>query len=95
MREKIAAARRRAFECAEDDLVLEDGKVSIAGVPGKFVKLGELASQANPMRGAVEPGTEPGLESTQVFRAADGRDRERRPRHDRRDRPGDLRDRRS
>jgi aerobic carbon-monoxide dehydrogenase large subunit len=29
--------------------------------------LGELAMRANPMRGAVRPGTEPGLESTQYF----------------------------
>jgi CO/xanthine dehydrogenase Mo-binding subunit len=29
--------------------------------------LGDLARQANPMRGAVQPGTEPGLESTQYF----------------------------
>jgi CO/xanthine dehydrogenase Mo-binding subunit len=29
--------------------------------------LGELAVKANPLRGAVEPGTEPGLESTQYF----------------------------
>src|SRR6266853_993605 len=55
------------FECSEDDLVIDDGKVSIVGIPEKFVKLGDLANQANPMRGAVEPGTEPGLESTQYF----------------------------
>ncbi|NIQ29193.1 MAG: molybdopterin-dependent oxidoreductase, partial [Acidobacteria bacterium] len=27
----------------------------------------ELAVRANPMRGAVEPGTEPGLEATNYF----------------------------
>jgi carbon-monoxide dehydrogenase large subunit len=47
--------------------VLADGKVSIAGIPEKFIRLGELAQRANPMRGAVKPGTEPGLESTQYF----------------------------
>jgi CO/xanthine dehydrogenase Mo-binding subunit len=47
--------------------VLEDGKVSIVGIPEKFVRLGDLANMANPMRGAVQPGTEPGLESTQYF----------------------------
>ncbi len=56
-----------AFECSEDDLVIEDGKVSIVGIPGKSITLGELAQRANPMRGAVKPGTEPGLESTQYF----------------------------
>ncbi|OPY96545.1 xanthine dehydrogenase [Bradyrhizobium sacchari] len=72
--EASAAVRRKAlklasdaFECAEEDLVLADGKVSIAGIPGKFIRLGELAQRANPMRGAVKPGTEPGLESTQYF----------------------------
>src|SRR4029079_7578813 len=50
-----------------DDLVMADGKVSIAGIPGKFLTLSALAQHANPMRGAVKPGTEPGLESTQYF----------------------------
>jgi CO/xanthine dehydrogenase Mo-binding subunit len=47
--------------------VLANGEVSIAGVPGNAVRLGDLAMRANPMRGAVRPGTEPGLESTQYF----------------------------
>jgi aerobic carbon-monoxide dehydrogenase large subunit len=47
--------------------VIADGKVSIVGIPEKFIRLGELAQRANPMRGAVKPGTEPGLESTQYF----------------------------
>jgi len=55
------------FECAEADLVIDDGKVSIIGIPEKFISLGDLARQANPMRGAVQPGTEPGLEATQYF----------------------------
>ena len=42
-------------------------RVAIVGVPGKTVRLGELALKANPMRGAVRPGTEPGLESTEYF----------------------------
>jgi carbon-monoxide dehydrogenase large subunit len=37
------------------------------GVPGKAVRLGELAVKANPMRGAVRPGSEPGLEATRYF----------------------------
>ena len=39
----------------------------IVGVPGRSVRLSELAMKANPMRGAVKPGSEPGLESTQYF----------------------------
>jgi len=67
VREKILKVAAEHFECAEEDLELADGQVSIVGVPGRAVRLGELAVKANPMRGAVKPGTEPGLESTQYF----------------------------
>ena len=67
VRTKILRVAAEHFECAEDDLVLADGKVAIAGVPGRSIALGELAVQANPMRGAVAPGTEPGLEATSYF----------------------------
>lgn len=67
VRKKILRVASEHFECAEADLVIEDGAVSIAGVPGRRIMLGELAVQANPMRGAVAPGTEPGLEATSYF----------------------------
>jgi aerobic carbon-monoxide dehydrogenase large subunit len=67
VRQKILRTAATHFECAEEDLVLGDGAVSVAGVPGRSIKLGALAEQANPMRGAVEPGTEPGLEATSYF----------------------------
>jgi carbon-monoxide dehydrogenase large subunit len=67
VRQKALKLASDAFECSEDDLIVADGKVSIIGIPEKFVRLGELAQRANPMRGAVKPGTEPGLESTQYF----------------------------
>jgi carbon-monoxide dehydrogenase large subunit len=67
VRAKILKAAAEHFECAEADLVLEDGRVSIAGVPEKHVTLGALARMANPLRGAVKPGTEPGLEATRYF----------------------------
>jgi aerobic carbon-monoxide dehydrogenase large subunit len=67
VRQKALKLASDAFECAEEDLVLADGKISIVGIPEKFISLGELAKRANPMRGAVKPGTEPGLESTQYF----------------------------
>jgi len=35
--------------------------------PGLLVTLADLAARANPLRGAVRPGTEPGLESTAYF----------------------------
>jgi carbon-monoxide dehydrogenase large subunit len=67
VRKKALKLASEAFECSEDDLVVADGKISITGIPEKFIRLGELAQRANPMRGAVKPGTEPGLESTQYF----------------------------
>jgi aerobic carbon-monoxide dehydrogenase large subunit len=67
VRQKILRLAAEHFECAEEDLEIADGAVSVVGVPGQAVKLGALALKANPMRGAVRPGTEPGLESTQYF----------------------------
>jgi carbon-monoxide dehydrogenase large subunit len=67
VRQKIIKLAAEHFECAEEDIEIGNGEASVVGVPGKAVKLGELALKANPMRGAVRPGTEPGLESTQYF----------------------------
>ena len=67
VRRKILKLAAEHFECAEEDLEIANGAVSIVGVPGKTIKLGELALKANPMRGAVPPGTEPGLEATRYF----------------------------
>jgi CO/xanthine dehydrogenase Mo-binding subunit len=69
---KLLRLAAEHFECREDDLVLADGKVHVAGVPDMSVNIGDLATKANPMRGAVRPGTEPGLESTQYFGPASG-----------------------
>ena len=67
VRKKILKNAGEHFEAAEEDLVIEDGKVYVKGVKEKFIKLGELAQLANPLRGAVKPGTEPGLEATDYF----------------------------
>ena len=67
VRAKVLKAAAEHFECAEADLVLADGKVTLAGVPERAITLGELARLANPLRGAVKPGTEPGLEATRYF----------------------------
>ena len=90
VRQKILKLAAEHFECAEEDLEIVDGKVSVVGVPGQSVKLGELAARANPMRGAVKPGTEPGLEIDAIFRTVRRRHCKRRARHDRRSRPADL-----
>lgn len=67
VRVKILQTAAEHFECAESDLVIGGGKVSLVGVPGKSISLGELADLANPTRGAVAPGSEPGLEATRYF----------------------------
>ena len=67
VRQKILRTAAEHFECAEADLVIGSGRVAIAGVPGRSIALGELAVMANPMRGAVAAGTEPGLEATSYF----------------------------
>jgi aerobic carbon-monoxide dehydrogenase large subunit len=67
VRQKILKLAAEHFECAEEDLEIANGAVCVVGVPGQAVTLGALALKANPMRGAVRPGTEPGLESTQYF----------------------------
>jgi CO/xanthine dehydrogenase Mo-binding subunit len=67
VRQKILRTAAEHFECAETDLVIENGAVSVVGVPDRAVKLGTLAGLANPVRGAVTPGTEPGLEATRYF----------------------------
>ena len=67
VRARILKTAAEFFECAEIDLVIEDGKVSILGVPGRAIPLGQLAGHANPMRGAVRAGAEPGLEATSYF----------------------------
>jgi aerobic carbon-monoxide dehydrogenase large subunit len=72
VRQKILKLAAEHFECAEEDLEVANGQVSVVGVPGQAVTLGELAVKANPMRGAVKPGTEPGLESTQYFGPSSG-----------------------
>lgn len=67
VRKKILKLASKVLEAPEDELEIENGQVRVADVPRKSISLGELALLANPLRGAVEPGTEPGLESTAYF----------------------------
>jgi len=67
VRKKILKLASEVLEAPEDELEIEDGKVRVADIPRKSISLGELAVLANPLRGAVEPGTEPGLEATAYF----------------------------
>jgi CO/xanthine dehydrogenase Mo-binding subunit len=67
VRNKILRKASEELEAAEEDLELADGMVRVKGSPQTAIKLGELAARANPLRGAVKPGTEPGLEATDYF----------------------------
>ena len=64
---KVLTLAAEQFDCDEQDLVIEEGQVSEVGQPENKLGLGSLAKMANPMRGAVKPGTEPGLEATCYF----------------------------
>jgi CO/xanthine dehydrogenase Mo-binding subunit len=67
VREKVLRVGGEFLGESPDRLELLGGRVSVRGQPDRSVSLGELASKANPLRGAVQPGTEPGLEATEYF----------------------------
>jgi len=68
VRQKILdIASTQLDNVAQEHLELVDGHVQIIGTPESAIPLGQLAQQANPMRGAVKPGAEPGLESSDYF----------------------------
>jgi carbon-monoxide dehydrogenase large subunit len=67
VREKALALAARLLEVAPDRVMLEGGRVFVRDSVDRGFTLGELASKANPLRGAVTPGTKPGLESTEYF----------------------------
>ena len=67
VRKKILELASKVLEAPVDELELDDGMVRVADIPHKSISLGELALLANPLRVAVQPGTEPGLEATSYF----------------------------
>lgn len=67
VREKIIALAARLLEAPPEQIVLEHGNACVRGALDRSFTLGELARRANPLRGAVTPGTEPGLEATAYF----------------------------
>ncbi len=72
VRRKILKLASKLLEASEEDLELADGTVRVRGVPASAIPLGKLAQEANPLRGAVQPGTEPGLEATAYFGPSSG-----------------------
>ncbi len=67
VRAKIFATASKVLGVPEDQVDLCVGSVCVKGQPEKTISLGELAARANPMRGVVEPGVEPGLEATAYY----------------------------
>jgi len=72
VREKALALGSRLLGVRPGKLVLAGGRVCVRDHPERGIPLGELALKANPLRGAVQPGTEPGLEATAYFGPARG-----------------------
>ena len=68
------SVRKKVLRKASEELGLPEDQIELAGGaarsrkdPSRSVALRDLAARANPLRGAVRPGTEPGLEATEYF----------------------------
>lgn len=68
VRAKMLALAARLLEAHPDDLVLEGGRVSVRGMPGRSVSFRDLARAAGPGQ-PLPPGMEPGLSATHFFEA--------------------------
>lgn len=67
VREKVLTLASSVLKVPHDLLELAGGRVYAKHDETRGISLGELSGKANPLRGAVRPGTEPGLESTAYF----------------------------
>ena len=67
VREKVLTLASSVLSVPPDRLELAGGRVYAKDDEARGISLGELSGKANPLRGAVRPGTEPGLESTAYF----------------------------
>ena len=67
VREKVVTLASSVLNVPSDRLELAGGRVFDREDAERGMSLGELSGKANPLRGAVRPGTEPGLESTAYF----------------------------
>jgi carbon-monoxide dehydrogenase large subunit len=68
VREKILTIASELLEVSRDDLGLEDGRVTVKGVPDSSLSFAEIAEAAAPGPGSRLPeGVEPGLEETDYY----------------------------
>jgi carbon-monoxide dehydrogenase large subunit len=67
VRDKALNLASSLLNVDKDRLTLAGGRVYVKEAPDRGFSLGDLSGKANPLRGAVRPGTEPGLESTAYF----------------------------
>ncbi len=67
VREKVLNLASVVLGQPHDRLELGGGRVFVRDAEDNGLSLGELSGKSNPLRGAVRPGTEPGLESTAYF----------------------------
>ena len=68
VREKALRVAAHLLEVAEDDLEIADGRISVRGVAGMSVGLGDVARAVQGMPGFSLPGgVEPGMEATAHF----------------------------
>jgi len=67
VRKKVLKLASEVLGVDAGELFLECGSVHVKGAPERSLRLGDLARKANPLRGGVAPGTEPGLEATAYF----------------------------
>jgi carbon-monoxide dehydrogenase large subunit len=67
VRDKALTLASQLLNVTAAELHLHRGRIAVRDDPQRGVTLAELASKANPLRGAVRPGTQPGLEATEYF----------------------------
>jgi len=68
VRRKIATLAAHLLEASADDVVVDDGRAHVRGLPDRAVTIADVARAAYaPPRGGLPPGTEPGLEATVYF----------------------------
>ena len=67
VRAKVVAVASRVLGVPDEEVEVIGGEVRVRSAPERRMSLGDLALRANPLRGAVAPGSEPGLEATAYF----------------------------